>query len=451
MKGSKLMLSCFLMLPVLMGMLTQLQANRGPLLVQTVSVTQPGSEFTMKILAEAPNTSWEIDGRECAMLEVKVDGVYDQHVFLVRGGQEEEYDFLIGPLSVGDHSIRIYWDRSWTPELAESPQVKLLGFLPISLSDAAQEPLLRAPIIYIRRDTVGRFSDLPLAVYWESAKSGPLTRVTYTVILSNEDGGTNTERLMARWGRTTDIEWFYEYMIGGEGNTEVYQAQNHKTLHFQGKHEGKHPVLYDATVNNNFADALPDPSQVRVRPVPVYEDLQGKTRESVMDRFPWIYPVMAGEMIRENKLEYPADPNTPAVSDLRDYAYLEVCAQQRGTELYFELETRAPARWFRSDHADPKARIDRSGCFRTAIELPQGTRLQDLRRLRIQCAPAPLPEGQSPVPSPRAYVQAATHLFFLGRDYLPQPGFLSRQINRSVKPGHAITIDITAESTGREK
>ena len=31
----------------------------------------------------------------------------------------------------------------------------------------------------------------------------------YTAIFSNEDGGTSTRALMARWGRTTDIEYIY--------------------------------------------------------------------------------------------------------------------------------------------------------------------------------------------------------------------------------------------------
>ncbi len=438
------MFRTLLQLLALLGTLMQPQTNRDALLTRDISVAQPGSEYIVRLHAKGPNTSWEIDGRECAMLKIMVDGRYDQHVFLVHGAQEADYEFLVGPLGAGDHSIQFYWDRSWTPELSAQPEVRIVEVAPISLSDPSQEPLLRAPIIHIRKDTVGRFSDLPLIVYWETARTGAQTEVTYTVILSNEDGGTNTERLMARWGRTTDIEWFYEYSNNGEQTEETYQAKNHKTLHFQGKHEGKHPVLYDATVNNNFADALEDFAQVRLRLVPVFEDLTGLTRETVMDRFPWTYSIMAQEMTRENKIEDPADPNTAAISDQRNYAYLEVCAQQRGTELYFELDTRNTARWFRSDHADPKARIARSGCFRTAIELPQGTRPQELRRLRIQCSPAPLAEGESPVASPRAEIQAVKRLFLLGRDYVPGPSLLSRQINRSLKPARAMTIEIPA-------
>ena len=34
--------------------------------------------------------------------------------------------------------------------------------------------------------------------------------VRYTAIFTNEDGGTQTAALMARWGRATDIEWVYQ-------------------------------------------------------------------------------------------------------------------------------------------------------------------------------------------------------------------------------------------------
>ena len=34
-------------------------------------------------------------------------------------------------------------------------------------------------------------------------------RLRYSVVFSNEDGGTPSDRLMATWGRLTDIEYVY--------------------------------------------------------------------------------------------------------------------------------------------------------------------------------------------------------------------------------------------------
>jgi hypothetical protein len=433
----------FLQMLILLTRLILPQTSPEVLAAREITVTESDSEYRVTLRASARNTSWEIEGRECAMLKILVDDRYDQHVFLVRGGLEADYEFQVGPLAAGHHELRIQWDRSWTPELADRPEVQIASIAPVNRSDPAQESVLRAPIIYTRKDTVGRFSDLPLVVYWESEKSGAQNHVTYTVILSNEDGGTNTERLMARWGRTADIEWFYDYSTGGGQTTETYQAANHKTLHFQGQHEGLHPILYDATRNNNFSDAMDAPPQVRLRLVPVYANLQGLSRESVMDLFPWTYSIMAQEMIREGKVENPADPNTPALSDQRNYVYLDACAKQRGTELYFEINTRNSNRWFRSDHADQKARIERSGCFRSSIELPPGTGPQELHLLRIQCSPAPPPEGEMPVSSPRANILTVKRLFFLGQDYMPGPNLLDRNVNRVLKPGQSLEIPIS--------
>jgi hypothetical protein len=39
--------------------------------------------------------------------------------------------------------------------------------------------------------------------------------IRYSVIISNEDGGTATPALMARWERTTDIELIYEVEMDG--------------------------------------------------------------------------------------------------------------------------------------------------------------------------------------------------------------------------------------------
>ena len=35
------------------------------------------------------------------------------------------------------------------------------------------------------------------------------TRLRYSVVFSNEDGGTPADRLLATWGRLTDIEYVY--------------------------------------------------------------------------------------------------------------------------------------------------------------------------------------------------------------------------------------------------
>ena len=133
---------------------------------------------------------------------------------------------------------------------------------------------------------------------------------------------------MARWGRTTDIEWIYRVTLDRRGRkvSDAYQAPGHGILPFSGAHEHHHPLLRTATGNNNTAPVTRAQARSRYRfPLDATALLRpGKARETMMDRNPWTYQVMAAEMAREGKLESPASPDTPAISDQRDYLYAEV-------------------------------------------------------------------------------------------------------------------------------
>ncbi len=389
-----------------------------PLWSGTLAGSEHAAEFRVQLRARTPGASWEDARRACGVLTVSIDERYEQHVFLAGNGEWAGYEFIVGPVAPGLHAIRLDWMRDWTPDLAQAPELRDVRLEPLRQDDPALEPVLRAPSIWLRADTIGRFSDVPLALYWERLKAPPGERLVYTLIMTNEDGGTNTERLMARWGRTSDIEWCYAHAGAGDAREDSYQGRDHETLAFRGRYDGWHPNLYDVTLNNIFSDAPSGAAQtVRVRPLPVFADLARSTRESVMERFPWLYAVMAAEMEREGKIESPGDPATAAVSDLRNYAYVELCAEQRGTELRFEVQLTHSERWFSSDHLDPKARIERSGCVRSSVELPPGTRPGQIGALRVECLPEPTREGGLPGPPPpgagperRAPVHARPHL-----------------------------------------
>ena len=74
-----------------------------------------------------------------------------------------------------------------------------------------------APIVYARPNTVGKFTDLPLLMWYEIVPTPRGRQFRYSVIFSNEDGGTQTDRLMATWGRTTDIEFVYGVEVDDAG------------------------------------------------------------------------------------------------------------------------------------------------------------------------------------------------------------------------------------------
>src|SRR4029079_17255587 len=100
------------------------------------------------------------------------------------------------------------------------------------------------------------------------------------VIFTNEDGGTPTDRLMATWGRTTDIEFVYG-LTDPDGHEEI-QAEGHKWTAFDGPREGTHPMLWVSTTNNMVADHGPE-DLVRFAPAPQLVSLARASRERLIE------------------------------------------------------------------------------------------------------------------------------------------------------------------------
>jgi hypothetical protein len=410
--------------------------------LRTLEILAPadGHECRLSLKARSPGASWESAGREAAALRLLVDGRYDQHIVLFRGGEEAVYECLVGPFSSGRHELRLEWDRAATPALNTAPELIEVATSALDAADPAQEAVSRAPVIYLRSNLATLFTDFPLLMVWDTEVEAGLSSTVYTVIFSNEDRGTNTERLMARWGRTTDIEWCYAWSRRDGGIVETIQGRDHEVTPFRGRYEGRHPLLYDISENNIFGDAPAGAAEARVRLFPTHGALGGQARETLQDRFPWIYALMAKEMIREGKFEFPGDPATSRVSDPRNYAFVDFCSRQSGTEIAAEIRLSGPGPWYRSDHGDPKARIGRNGCVRTTVELPPGTRPAQMLALRIRCHRAEPREGEAAVARPEARVEAVPKVFLLGADYAPGENLMARTIAKRLRPGQSLTL-----------
>jgi hypothetical protein len=231
-----------------------------------------------------------------------------------------------------------------------------------------------APVIHVRPGTVERFSDLPILAYVEtrpSADGGAEYR--YTVVFTNEDGGTPADRLMATWGRTTDIEFVYGVRLDARGHvvaTEI-QGPDHALLPFAGTREAGHPLLW-VTTENNMVEAS---GTTGVRIVPAVErlDLGGRPRETIMDLHPWSYRVMAAELAREGKVAAGAAPGSGRVPPVGTFVYLEACPSLVNAALVLSVGTDDGAgatTWFDVDRGNPEFRLVRSGCSRVALPVP---------------------------------------------------------------------------------
>jgi hypothetical protein len=378
------------------------------------------SEALLDLIASAPGTSWRERGAEAAVITIYVDGQYHQDVILFAGARELNYQLMLGRVGPGEHNLRVDFNRKQSATKATGVKIGDAKITTIDRNHTEFQAVARAPIIYARPDTVGKFSDIPLLAYYESERAGASDRFTYTVIFSNEDGGTQTTALMARWGRTTDIEWVCETRIGAEGEAKtIFQGANHQNTQFAGKFEADHPLMFDATVNNNFSEH--GQSEMRFAPRPLPFDARTASREEMMDRHPWTYQVMADEMIREGKITEERKPGQ-AINDLRNYVYFDIRSNQTGAALSVAVKLKGDPVWRASDWGIVNYRIDRSGNFRTTALLPKRARLEEIERVVARCDVKGDPKTQSDlsqVPSASCDLLSINKIFVLDDDYMP--------------------------------
>src|SRR5262249_821751 len=342
---------------------------------------------------------------------------------LARGEAPADYPITLGRLPAGHHRLSIERDNALSargagPATIDGADIHLL-------TDAhAQDTVAQAmaPILYARANTVGKFTDLPILMWYEVVPVAGGVQFRYSVIFTNEDGGTATDRLMATWGRTTDIEFVYGVTLSDNGNiaAEEFQGPGHEVPAFHGRHEALHPLLWVSTDNNMVSES--GSSTIRYAPLPERFNLKDMSREAVMDRHPWSYALASEEMIREGKI---ADegPGHNTIPDPRRYVYIEGCGEVGDAALAFAVQTRG--QWTSSDRGVREYRIVRAGCFRAAVPLPGGTRPQDVQALRVMAFTRPPARGRPAVkPSAPVRLTRINTVFMLDDRYQPGSSLL---------------------------
>lgn len=343
------------------------------------------AEVLLDLTASAPGAAWLEKSREAATATIYVDGRYHQDVILFNGARPHTYQLLLGRLQPGDHNYRIEFNRQQSAPQATTIEIKDAKLTFVERGQPEFLALAHAPLLYARANTIGKFSDVPLLAYYETERRGSNTLLRYTVIFSNEDGGTQTSALMARWGRTTDIEYVCETELDAQGRAikTIFQGVNHKDTEFSGKLEADHPVFLTASDNNNFSDKGESAMRFALRPLPF--DLSKASRETVMDAHPWTYRVMADEMAREGKLTNERTLGV-RIADFRHYLFVDANSTLRnGALLSFAVKLKGDPKWYPSDLGINYYKIDRSGFIRSTIRLPQAIKSQQIERLSVRC------------------------------------------------------------------
>lgn len=411
-----------------------------PLAVETLEVAGD-EEVGLEIEARSPGASWARKGSEAAALVVTVDGAYNQDVLLWAGESFYRYRVLLGRLPKGRRTVSVALNPARSAAGARRAEVKSLrAVIPHAFTSSAftsstpdehQFAVAHAPFLYARPNTFDHFTDVPLLMYYEVLREAGERVYRYTAVFSNEDGGTQTAALFARWGRGTDIEWVYEVRArGGKVVAETFQGVRHETKPFNGQRAGgEHPLLAVASDNNNFSDLAC--SAVRFAPYPVSAQLERATRESMMDAHPITYRVMAEELQREGRIsDTPPDINT--VADPREYLYIEAASEQAGAAVAFDVKLKGVERLFQSDMGEPRLRIERSGYYRTAVRLPKGSTPDSVESVSARCHPHPSNASGGTCRRLRLL-----RVLTLGPDYAPRALPLRPQPEASLAAGDA--------------
>jgi hypothetical protein len=324
-------------------------------------------------------------------LDIAVDGEVRTTVLLFGKVGHPPYTALLHALPAGRHDVVAQPSPYWTWPPAVAPPV-------LTVAPAPQSSVIaRAPALWVRADTIGTSSDLPLLMYAEDRRVNGTGVLRYSVIFSNEDGGTATPALLARWGRTTDIEMMYEEeWRAGQLVAARYQAPDHKVIEYKGSREGEHSAFVDATLNNVFLDR--GRTAVRVTMVPLLVDLESGTRESVMDKQPWTYRRMADELAEEGK--------SAVYGDVRDYLYVDAKLTLEDAAVAV-IAKGHDGTWRASDRGMKELAVDRNGWVRIAI--PGSARAG---AVGFQCYPTKPAQGRCRIEAGR--------VLYLTPDYVPQ-------------------------------
>ncbi len=403
------------------------------------TVKDKSNEMILTLEAGANKSSWAKVGAEGATLTVFVDGKYNQDVMLFGGAKKFVYQVALGIFEQGKHALAVVLNQTRSAKNSKQAKIYSVKIAPANLSDKNSPDaiaLANSPVIYARPDTIDKFSDVPLLTYYEIFPIGENAfKIRYTVIYSNEDGGTQTAALMARWGRATDIEWIYDIEFrDGKLASEIYQGANHETKTFAGKKIlGNHTLLYDVTVNNNFADA--GCSELRFAPQPIRADLSSKSRETVMDENSWTYRVMAEEATREGRVNAAKlDANT--IADPRDYLYAEIYSEPKAAAIAIEAVNSGGEK-FSSDAGNAALRVSRDRYVRIAMRFPKESAANFPKAIRIGCyAVSDNPASESVCQNLRLI-----KLVRLDRNYLPIVKTINSK-SKNVKSGEKAVFSL---------
>lgn len=399
-------------------------------LSSSTPITGPGKEFipqvkgcpngqgqgVLQLEMEAPGTSWGSSRHRSVVVSVSVGGGPPQSFVLFYGGRPFTYAGYLGPLAVGSHVVSWKVLSALSVDGRRAPVVRVIAahLSVVEPSNPWYLPIRYAPFIYGR--AISSRDDVQLLTAASTHYVPGGTRITYYVVWSKEFAGTSFVPWLewGEWGRMTDIGTVYSVTVerNGEMRDPEYLSCGCKadfpsevsspeevTVPFHGSYAyGTHPVLVNASGNDYmrptnydpFSSALSAtsaPSQFGFAQVPVAGPAPGQLRESVMDRNPWTYRVMAEETRRFYD-DISSDPRSPEPGSVHQMAIVSLdTTKARSVEVSIRLS--GSRTWYSNTYGVAYP-LFTGGHHRTAVKLPEGWYHQKIEAVKISVFPASL-------------------------------------------------------------
>jgi hypothetical protein len=389
------------------------------------TVAAPGEGVATLTIATV-GTDWGTKDSESVVVTYDLDGTPLGQLVLYGGESPTQYRVMLGAVTAGDHVIGLQPEKAVSPNPKAPVKVTAAADVEaIPSGDSRYDFTRYAPILLgidedlnpIGSHPSNAISDTPLIVYAKPIAHAGYTTYRYVMIWSNEDGGTGAfpDLLMAKFGRTTDIEGIVEVDVDDTTGALIqarYRPDESGTLAvFMGTlRDGTHPIVRIYTANGLIADD--GASTLAFGIAPYFYDDAGLPRELGMDFDPISYEIMAKEMRREFKaVEDPGNPATKSLSDARNYVFMDydISVSVGGQVLRGFAVVNGTT--YYADHNQPfnaalNPRVS-GGIGRLAIEVPPGTEIGDIQQYGIQGA------------GTMSGTLASLRVFLLDPDYVP--------------------------------
>lgn len=382
-------------------------------------------EAVLLFHSAASGLSWAKAGYESGTLRMEINGYYSQHIILFGGGQEVVYPRFVGTMGVGAQEVMFTFSPEGSSQAAQWLRTQQLEIDVVTQDDPRYYGVSNSPIIYGRAERQSyemRETDTPLFAFCRFPKGGLTGReIEYFLAYSHLDKDMDPAQRLSQTGTPVVMVWSFRAALDSAGRAAknlTFQGRNHAPHTFTGDFDLMgHPMLQAVGQEGMFADKPTTPYRLCL---PAMEQWPEERPMAWMcNMYPWSYRIAAQELLRQAKIESPANPGSRSLADPRSYLYLHFgrkrAADSRGTPgIEVLVDVQGQSKPLSSTFGNDRWLLAEDGPFATAVKLPPNTELGAIRQIRVRAVPQKRDAFRTEITGPQA-------AFLLDNTYLPGP------------------------------